>query len=69
LKPINGIKIKEQEENHYKPHLQTAKSNIFKVLAKPELMKNEENVELNARNSLVKELMSDNPAFKKLKED
>lgn len=44
LRPVNSVKIKEQEELHYKPHLQTANSKIFKVLAKPELEENEENL-------------------------
>jgi inositol 1,4,5-triphosphate receptor type 1/inositol 1,4,5-triphosphate receptor type 3 len=69
LRPINSIRFREQEELHYKPHLQTANSKIFKVLAKPELEENEENLELNTRLNNVKELLTDSPAFKKLKQD
>jgi hypothetical protein len=54
---------------HYKPHLQTANSKIFKLLAKPEFEENEENLELNTRLNNVKELLTDSPAFKKLKQD
>jgi ABC-type microcin C transport system duplicated ATPase subunit YejF len=44
LRPINAIKIKEQEEYHYRQHLQTANSKMFKLLAKPEFEENEENL-------------------------
>jgi hypothetical protein len=36
LRPINAIKIKEQQDEHYQQHLQTANSKMFKLLAKPE---------------------------------
>lgn len=36
LRPINTIKIKEQQDEHYQQHLQTANSKMFKLLAKPE---------------------------------
>jgi len=41
LKPILDRKITRQEELHYKPHLQTAHSKIFRVLAKPDLEENQ----------------------------
>lgn len=34
----------EKKQLQYDPHLQTASSRIFKVLAKPELGENEENI-------------------------
>lgn len=40
LRPINPIKVKQEEEMHYKPHLQTANSKALKVLAKPEYEEN-----------------------------
>lgn len=53
----------------YKPHIQTANSRIFKVIAKPTLTENEENIELNRRLSIVKEIIDDSPVFRKLRED
>jgi len=41
LKPILDRKITRTEELHYKPHLQTAHSKIFRVLAKPDLEENQ----------------------------
>ncbi len=35
LKPINAFKLKQPEQSHYKPHIQTANSKIFKLLARP----------------------------------
>ena len=53
----------------YKPHIQTANSRIFKVIAKPTLTENEENIELNRRLSIVKEIIDDSPVFRKLREE
>lgn len=50
-------------------HLQTAHSKMFKLLAKPEYEENQENLELNSRLNNVKEMLTDSPAFKKLKQD
>lgn len=49
--------------------MQTANSKMFKLLAKPEYEENQENLELNSRLNNVKEMLSDSPAFKKLKQD
>jgi hypothetical protein len=53
----------------YKPHIQTANSRIFKLIAKPTLTENEENIELNRRLSIVKDLIDDSPVFRKLREN
>ena len=42
---------------------------MFKLLAKPEYEENQENKELNNRIGNVKEMLTDSPAFKKLKQD
>lgn len=54
LKPIVSKKFREVSSSLYKPHIQTANSRIFKVIAKPTLTENEENIELNRRLSIVK---------------
>lgn len=53
----------------YDPHLQTASSRIFKVLAKPELPEDEQNIELNNNLSEVKTMIEDSPVFDKFKDD
>ena len=53
----------------YKPHIQTANSRIFKLIAKPTLDNNEENIEFNRRLTIVKDLIDDSPVFRKLKEE
>ena len=69
LRSIATIKVKQEEEYHYVQHLQTAHSKMFKLLAKPEYEENQENLELNSRLNNVKEMLTDSPAFKKLKQD
>lgn len=69
LKPLVSKKFREVSSSLYKPHIQTANSRIFKVIAKPTLNENEENVELNRRLSIVKDIIDDSPVFRKLKED
>jgi hypothetical protein len=41
LRPLFDKKIATNDGLHYKAHLQTAHSQIFKVLAKPDLEENE----------------------------
>lgn len=63
---------KERREifaSQYKPHIQTANSKIFKVIAKPLLGENEENIELNRRLGEVKIIIEDSPSFRKLRDD
>ena len=69
LRSIQPIKVRQEEEGHYVQHLQTAHSKMFKLLAKPEYEENQENNELNTRIGNVKEMLTDSPAFKKLKQD
>ena len=69
LKPVTSKKAREVSTSLYKPHIQTANSRIFKLIAKPTLDSNEENVEFNRRLTIVKELIDDSPVFRKLKED
>ena len=69
LKPIVSKKYREVSSSLYKPHIQTANSRIFKVIAKPVLTPDEENFELNRRLTIVKDIIDDSPVFKKLKED
>lgn len=69
LKPIISKKFREVSSSLYKPHIQTANSRIFKVIAKPTLTENEENIQLNRRLSIVKQIIDDSPVFRKLKED
>ena len=54
---------------HYDPHLQTANSRIFKVLAKPDFNENDENIKLNEMLTSVKKLIQDSPIFDKFKDD
>ena len=42
---------------------------MFKLLAKPEYGEDQENVVLDERMANVKEMLTDSPAFKKLKQD
>jgi hypothetical protein len=63
---------KERREifaSQYKPHIQTANSKIFKVIVKPLLGENEENIELNRRLGEVKIIIEDSPSFRKLRDD
>ena len=69
LKPIVAKKYREVSSSLYKPHIQTANSKIFKVIAKPTLTENEQNIELNRRLAIVKEIIEDSPVFRKLRED
>jgi hypothetical protein len=69
LKPITSKKSREVSTSLYKPHIQTANSRIFKLIAKPTLSENEENIELNRKLSIVKELIDDSPVFRKLREE
>jgi hypothetical protein len=69
LKEIVSKKGREVSTSLYKPHIQTANSRIFKLIAKPTLDNNEENIEFNRRLSIVKELIDDSPVFRKLRED
>lgn len=69
LKEIVSKKAREVSTSLYKPHIQTANSRIFKLIAKPTLDNNEENIEFNRRLSIVKELIDDSPVFRKLRED
>ena len=69
LRSIAPIKVRQEDEFHYVQHLQTAHSKMFKLLAKPEYEENQENGELNLRLNNVKEMLTDSPAFKKLKQD
>ena len=68
LKEIISKKAREVSTSLYKPHIQTANSRIFKLIAKPTLSTNEENIEFNRRLSIVKELIDDSPVFRKLRE-
>ena len=68
LRPYH-IKKPESKPVHYDPHLQTAHSRIFKVLAKPIYNENRENIELNERLTAVKKLIQDSPIFDKFKDD
>lgn len=50
LKPMKSKKDRREIfASQYKPHIQTANSKIFKVVAKPLLGENEENIELNRK--------------------
>ena len=69
LKEIVSKKSRDVSTSLYKPHIQTANSRIFKLIAKPTLDTNEENIEFNRRLGIVKELIDDSPVFRKLKED
>lgn len=69
LKPLVSKKYREVSTSLYKPHIQTANSRIFKLIAKPPLSENEENIELNRRLSIVKDLIDDSPVFRKLREN
>ena len=44
LKPIKSKKYRDVSSSLYKPHIQTANSRIFKVIAKPTLTENGENI-------------------------
>lgn len=69
LKPVVSKKYREVSTSLYKPHIQTANSRIFRLIAKPTLTENEENIELNRRLTIVKELIDDSPVFRKLREN
>ncbi len=69
LKPIVSKKYREVSTSLYKPHIQTANSRIFKLIAKPTLTENEENIELNRRLGIVKDIIDDSPVFRKLREN
>ena len=63
LKPIVSKKYREVSTSLYKPHIQTANSRIFKLIAKPTLTENEENIELNRRLGIVNDIIDDSPVF------
>ncbi|CAM6004640.1 unnamed protein product [Sphagnum balticum] len=67
LKPIVSRRFREVSSSLYKPHIQTANSRIFKVIAKPTLTENGENIELNRRLSIVKDIIDESHVFRKLK--
>lgn len=70
LKPMKSKKDRREIfASQYKPHIQTANSKIFKVVAKPLLGENEENIELNRKLSEVKIIIEDSPSFRKLRDD
>ena len=63
------IKKKQPEPIHYDPHLQTASSRIFNVLAKPEYTDDEENIKLNDKLQSVKKIIEESPTIDKFKDD
>ena len=63
------IKKKKEEPIEYKPHVQTAKSTIYKLLAKPDYDEDEENLQLNNRIQMVQHMLDESPAIDKFKEN
>lgn len=55
--------------SYYNPHLQTTTSTTFKVLAKPTISENKQNIQLNERLGLVKKMMDESPVFHKFLDD
>lgn len=68
IRPMHVKKV-EVEVPRYNPHLQTAESRVYKLLAKPDFSEDEENIELNRKITRVKTMLEESPIIDKFKDE